>query len=344
MRVAVVHNAVRENASLAERDVVVQVEAVSESLARLGHEPVAVPVTLDLESLLSRLRSPCPDAVFNLVESLGNSDRLAFLVPAVLEASGIAYTGSSAEAILVTGDKPKAKVRLVDAGLPTPDWVTANTGEEVLLKRGRWRSRLSGKFIVKAIWEHASLGMDVASIVTATASGSGLAALAERIRRADTPSFAEAFVEGREFNLAVLASDDGPQVLPPAEIDFSAFTEGVPRIVGYRAKWNEESFEYNHTPRRFDFSRADEPLLRDLRNLAKSCWTLFGLGGYARVDFRVDSGGQPWILEINANPCLSPDAGFAAAVEQASIGFDTAVDRILRAAGKRSGRHSSLAG
>jgi D-alanine-D-alanine ligase len=56
---------------------------------------------------------------------------------------------------------------------------------------------------------------------------------------------------------------------------------------------------------------------------------LFGLRGYARVDFRVDEDGRPWILEINANPCLSPDAGFAAALERAGIGFDQAIQRIL---------------
>ena len=48
------------------------------------------------------------------------------------------------------------------------------------------------------------------------------------------------------------------------------------------------------------------------------CWRLFGLRGYARVDFRVDAQLRPWILEINTNPCLSPDAGFAAALASAA--------------------------
>ena len=65
------------------------------------------------------------------------------------------------------------------------------------------------------------------------------------------------------------------------------------------------------------------------RRLALECWRLFGLRGWARVDFRVDAAGQPWILEVNANPCLSPDAGFAAALARSSISFDEAIRRIL---------------
>jgi len=100
-------------------------------------------------------------------------------------------------------------------------------------------------------------------------------------------------------------------------------------VVGYRAKWDADSFEYHHTPRRFDFPSPDRPLLVHLETLARDCWELFDLGGYARVDFRVDEQGQPWVLEINANCCLSPDAGFAAAVERGNIPFNEAVRRIL---------------
>ena len=101
------------------------------------------------------------------------------------------------------------------------------------------------------------------------------------------------------------------------------------RIVDYQAKWEEDSYTYHHTPRRFDFSAADLELLDQLRGIARRCWDAFGLAGYVRVDFRVDRGGHPYILEINSSPCLSPDAGFAAAVERAGMSFDQAVARIV---------------
>jgi D-alanine-D-alanine ligase len=176
--------------------------------------------------------------------------------------------------------------------------------------------------------------------------------VAQRAARTGRPCFAEQFIEGREFNLALLAGEKRgqapfvrstrravpakgacplflPELLPPAEIEFSAYPPDKPRIVGHRAKWQSDSFEYHNTPRRFDFAAADEPLLDELRDLARQCWSLFRLRGWARVDFRVDAAGKPWILEVNANPCLSPDAGFAAALQQASIPYDEAIQRIL---------------
>ena len=64
---------------------------------------------------------------------------------------------------------------------------------------------------------------------------------------------------------------------------------------------------------------------------------MFGLGGYARVDFRVDKEGNPWVLEINANPCISPDSGFVAAADRAGIDYseihraDTEITKLLYA-------------
>src|SRR5690606_39168042 len=127
--------------------------------------------------------------------------------------------------------------------------------------------------------------------------------LSEREKRFGREFFAEQFIAGREFNLSVLAGPNGPEVLPPAEIDFSAFPEGKPRIVGYAAKWADGSFEFDQTPRRFEFPRTDGPLLGELTRLARAVWQAFGLRGYARVDFRVDEQGRPWILEVNGNPC-----------------------------------------
>jgi D-alanine-D-alanine ligase len=145
------------------------------------------------------------------------------------------------------------------------------------------------------------------------------------------PCFAEAFIDGREFNLSLLAGEGGVQVLPPAEIDFVDFPAGKPRIVGSAAKWDEESFEYRATVRRFDTISRTDPVHGTLSSAALACWQTLGLSGYGRVDFRVDDSGRPWILEANANPCLSPDAGFAAAMEQAGLNYTEVIDRILRA-------------
>jgi D-alanine-D-alanine ligase len=136
--------------------------------------------------------------------------------------------------------------------------------------------------------------------------------------------FAEAYVEGREINVALL---DG-EVLPVAEVLFEGDWTGRPKIIGYAAKWDPSSFEYQHSVRRI---QNDARLRSLVGGIAERCWRAFDLCGWARVDFRVTARDEPYVLEVNANPCLSPDAGFAASLEAAGISFDRAIEIIMKA-------------
>lgn len=323
MRVVILHNAVSPDASAADRDVLVQADAVTAALAELGHESMRLGCTLDLASATERLGQLAPDVVFNLVESLAGSDWLAGLVPALLDSLRLPYTGSPTEATVLSTHKLLAKERLAAAGLPTPAWFTVGQASRLA------ESDRPEAWILKTVTEHASFGLDEDGVVRGLTPEELARRLEEHARGLGRDCFAEAYIDGREFNLSVLAGPDGPQVLAPAEIDFSAFPAEKPRVVGQRAKWAEGSFEFENTPRRFDFPAEDRPLLDELRRLAAAAWDLFRLAGYARVDFRVDLASRPWILEVNSNPCLSPDAGFAAALAQARIPFPEAVRRIL---------------
>ncbi len=329
MLVALLHNAVSAEDSAADRDVLVQAEAVEKALDQLGHKWVALPCTLDLGAVRTCLGQIRPNVVFNLVESLGGSDWVAHALTALLDSLGIGYTGSPTEALLLTNHKLLAKDRLRQSGLPTPDWLAPRPGSRHSGEPRCQPAPLAPVYMIKAVCEHASFGLDEQSLIRSANREELEAAIGRHAARLQRPCFAEAFVDGREFNLSLLASEGGPEVLPCAEIDFSAFPPGKARIVGQSAKWEEGSFEFQSTPRRFDFPAADQPLLERLRDLAARCWELFDLGGYVRVDFRVDRQGQPWILEINTNPCLSPDAGFAAALAQAAIPWEATVARIL---------------
>lgn len=334
LRIILLHNSAAEDSGPELQDVLVQASAVAQALGGQGHAVTWLPCTLDLQVIADRMQADRPDLVFNLVESLGGTDRLMALPPLLLESLGLPFTGSGSRAVLATASKPAAKRVLREHGLPTPDWWepparSAAVGAEPPLAG-------SDRVIIKPVWEHASFGISDSAVVRwkpAVGSDGLRDRLAEAERRTGRPHFVEAFIEGREFNLSLLEDEQGrPDVLPPAEIDFSAFPAEKPRIVGYDAKWAADSFEYRQTPRRFDFPAADRPLLDELAALARTAWNLFGMRGFARVDFRVDAQRRPWILEVNANPCLSPDAGFAAAVEQAGLDYAAAVERIVRAA------------
>lgn len=299
-------------------DVLNEARHIAHGLATLGYRTVTMPVGLDLQNLEARLAELAPLVVVNLMESIAGSGRLIHVVPSLLEALGVPYTGCSALAQWLTSNKLAAKRCLAAGGIATPDAFAAPGAP--------------GPWIVKSVWEHASFGLDDASIVT---DGRDVpAAIADRCRRLGGEWFAERYIAGRELNVALLAAEAGPQVLPVAEMRFDDYPDGKPHIVGYAAKWQPESFEYAQTVRTFD---VDAKLARAASRVALECWRLFDLGGYARVDFRADAAGRLFVLDVNANPCLAPDAGFAAMLETARVSFPDALARLVGDALARHG-------
>jgi D-alanine-D-alanine ligase len=320
MRVLILHSDVPPDAPPDEQDTLLQAAAVEATLRELGHESsrgVFLPDPSALEALIAR---ECPDIVFNLVETVWGRGIYGPLAPSMLAQMGVPFTGCGAASIAACGDKVLAKRLLKGAGLPTPDWSEAP----------HWRGIGKGLWIVKSVSEDASLGLDDGSVV------SGRKAVALRAQESAAHHgghwFAERYIEGREFNVALIERSGEPCILPIGEMMFEQWDENRPRIIGYAAKWDEAAPEYHGTTRVFDWRESEPDLNETLVRLSKECWNLFGLTGYARVDFRVDERGQPFILEINPNPCLEPNAGVAASCEQAGIGYATLIDDIVRAA------------
>jgi len=312
----ILHNQVGPDSPKDELDVLVQVEAVRRSLAELGYRPLIIPFSLDVGAALRALRRAEPLFVFNLVETVAGDGRLIHLAPALLDHLRLPYTGSGQEAVFVTSNKVLSKRLFQQSGIPTPRWMEAAQPPDV-----PWAE--TGTWILKSVWEHASNWFGDDSVVCAASAAELRRLLEQKDRKGGF--FAERYIEGREFNQALLAGE----CLPAAEMRFVDYPEDKLRIVDFRAKWEEDSFEYAHTQRGFDLSAADRPLVEELHDISRRCWERFGLTGYARVDFRVDAGGRPWVLEINTNPCLAPDGGFFAAAARAGLSYTRMVERIV---------------
>lgn len=317
--VAILHDELTESASKDALDVLEQVKVVSQALEELGYAPRVLPFSLDLPRFIEAVGDPRPTFAFNLVESVAEEGKLIHLAPTILDYLGIPYSGCPKEAIFVTSSKLLTKDYLLSHGIDTPGWLSLQPGgDHLTVERG-------DRFLLKPVWEHASIGLDESAIVSGVGKARLREALAAKKARTGREHFAERFVEGREFNVGILAGDP----LPVPEIRFVDYPEGKLRVVDYKAKWEADSFEYTHTVRTFELEPGDEPLIERLRATALECWRLFGLRGYARVDFRVDASGRPWVLEININPCLSPDAGFYASALRAGWSFAQVVRRII---------------
>lgn len=318
-KVLIIHNDVTDESPADARDILDQIRSVSKALKAEGYEASTLAVGLQLEDTKTKLLAEQPDMVFNLVEAIDESGQLVPVATALLDHLRVPYTGAGTEALMLTSNKILTKQWLRFHDIATSDWWDPDTTPPAKPARGRW--------ITKPLYEDASIGMDDASVV---GDFSGVAGrIAEKQRQRPCRWFAEQFVEGREISVALLGGPEGPQILPIPEIQFVDFPADKPRIVGYSAKWAEDSFECQHTVRRFIDPRQEASLCEHLGQIALECWDIFQLRGYARIDFRVDAKEQPWVLEINANPCISPDAGFAAALSEQGIPYSNAIGRIV---------------
>jgi D-alanine-D-alanine ligase len=314
-RCCIIYNQPREGALPDELDVLDQVAHIEKHLIELGISVYRKGITEDFMAEVALLAREKPDFVFNLVESINNKGELIYFVPALLNMHAIAYSGNSLESIFLTTNKAICSNMMKNAGINNP--ASYLPSQFKLLKPGR-------KYIVKPIWEDGSLGITSDSVFECKPG------FEEKLKNLDDAHwFIEDFIDGREFNISVLAGSEGPEVLPPAEIVFVNYEAARPRIIDFKAKWEMDSFEYINTVREFPGNKMNIQLASNLRKAALSCWHLFGLKGYARVDVRTDSNDNVFVIEINGNPCISPDGGFVAATREAGYPFTVVLQRII---------------
>lgn len=299
-----------------EADTLETAQHVQAALERLGYAAELVRFVPESGSITELARRE-PACVFNLVEAVDGIAAACLLAPWYLSRAGLRFTGNSFEAFVATASKPGAKGLLLAAGIPTPRTI-GNT------------ESFPAKVILKPEWEHGSLGIDHASVVAGT---SMQRERREREATFKTRFFAEAYIAGREFNVAVIDDGNGAYVLPIQETLFVDWPDDRARIVDFEAKWRPACAAYVNTPRRFGIESTEPLLAAALGEYARAVWQVFGLGGYARIDFRVDTNDQPFVIDINANPGLGTDAGFVAAAAQAALDFEALTELLLRSAG-----------
>jgi len=243
-----------------EAGVLAEVQAVSEALdaLQIAHRAVGVRQFVDLPAVLSASDEP---VVFNLVEGFWSDPGQAIHVPTVITSFSKACTGNDAQGLLLSLDKWQSKTLLAAAGLPAPKGVLVPPGQAIPGK-----DLFDGPWIVKPVQTDASEGIDKTSVVRKR--GKALQEVVQRVHdRIGQPVLIEEFIEGRELNISVICRKGNLEVLPLAEIDFSTFEADRPRIVGYEAKWLEDSFEFRHTPRIIP-APLPKRLTQEIRELA----------------------------------------------------------------------------
>jgi D-alanine-D-alanine ligase len=265
---------------------------------------------------IDRIRRGRFDVAFNMCEGIDGVAELEPPVIGVLELFGLPYTGGSSYTTALCLRKHAVNALLWHAGLPVPPWIT--------LRRGNRIRSVGYPAIIKPAAEDASIGVEQRSVVR---SARALRARVDAMLMSFDEVIVQRYIDGRELNVGIV----GHTALPIAEIDFSSMPKGLWPIVTYRSKWDTGSAEdlgsVPRCPAQLSSRNANE-----VRRVALEAWQLVGGHGYGRVDMRLDADGRPWILEVNSNPDIAPDAGLARMARTAGIEYPTLVRTICELA------------
>lgn len=312
-----------------EAGVLEAVEAVEAALAAAGHPTTRLPIgdqPLVIGDALQRIRA---DVIVNLCEGLGGVGGGESQVTGLLELTGIPFTGSGSECLSLVLHKARTKWLMHGAGLPTApfryvssaDLIAAETFEPLFK---------AGPVIVKPAHEDASLGIGPESVVR---DARGLLGQIENVRSRYGEVIVEQFLSGREFNVGIVALPE-PTLLPLAEIEYQPGASG---LVSYDAKWTPGTVDYGGTPVRCP-AEVSDALAAEIARVSLAAFRLTGARDYARVDLRLGADGRVYILEVNANPDISPSAGLARAILASGMSYNEFVVRLVEtAAARRSG-------
>jgi D-alanine-D-alanine ligase len=313
---------------LSEIGVVEERERMQEALQQKGYRTSLFNINGDIKRLIKFLEEMKIDLVFNLCESLRGQAINEMHVAGIYELMNVPYTGAAPLALGTCLNKVRTKVILDAHGISTARHALYKRAEEINLDD----LRLSFPMIVKPSREDASIGIENSSVVF------DIESLRQRVvfvvKTYNQPALVEEYIEGRELNVAIIGNEQ-PTILPISEIDFSKLPPYYPKIVTYNAKWVEGTAEYIGTVGTCPAKLTPEVEQR-VRDIARQAYTLMEIRDYARVDIRLDTSNTPYVLEVNPNPDISRDTGFARSARAAGMTFEDMLAKIIETALERT--------
>lgn len=335
MRISILHNRdhhlLEDDPGREAREDVVRVAAALEKALSGGRRKVSlIAVDRELWSIGKALEAERPDVVVNLCESLAADARGEMVVPALLEMAGVPYTGNSALSLGLSLHKDKAKELMLARGVPTPQFAVVSSVAEVI------SVTLPFPLIVKPAREDASMGIDFDAVVHDRAALGK--AVSRVLRTFHQPALVERFIDGREIYVPLLGNTPR-RALPLTEIHYGKAFDHKPRVLTYKAKWDEESPECQDSAAKP--ATLTPALERRCIETALAAWAALDCRDYGRVDLRVDRDGLPFVIDINPNCDLHPHSGFAKAAAAAGIGYPDLAWHLIELAQERSHGNSA---
>jgi D-alanine-D-alanine ligase len=304
---------------LADQETGKTARSIREAVQRIGIpcRAEAIHTDIQLRSVMSGIDRE-KTLVFNLCESLAGDSQEEAFVAGILEEYQVSYVGATPRNLSLCLNKDAAKSCLLSHGLPTPRYQVFRTGDELV--------KVPLPAIVKPVAEDGSLGITANSVVD---SDEGLRKRVKYVLdKYCQPALAEEFLTGREFSVS-LYGNHFPKILSISEYDYSHNRKYRPPILSFTEKWSTDHFP-TMDPAPIDAGRRERA-----SRIALSAFRNLECRDYARIDIR-EKNGQMYILDINPNPCLAEDGGFARAARTAGYDYPHLIHLLINQAWQRA--------
>jgi|SRR5690554_1179890 len=312
---------------LSETGFIKHINKIKKILQKYYSVVETLPVDSNVQKLVTRINKFSPDIIYNFVESVEGISSYEYCTAGLFELLGFEFTGNTSFCLGNCLNKERTKNILRSFKIRTPKSVVLNSIKKL---NGTGLKKFDLKFpvILKLLNEDASIGISEYSVVNNPEElKKQFEFLTETYKQ---EIIAEEYIDGRELNVAIL----GDEVLPVSEIDFTGLPENLPKIVTYDGKWIADSVYYNHTKPKCP-ADIDRKLKKKITKIALEAFHALSCRDYARVDIRVDKNGRPYVIEVNPNPDISEDSGFARAAAARGISYPELLNTIAGFALKR---------
>ncbi|MCX6151496.1 MAG: ATP-grasp domain-containing protein [Ignavibacteriales bacterium] len=313
-----------EDVDTSESELANHISEVITSLQVFYDNIEVLTVNQNIESFLAKIKHYQPDVIFNFVESVNGISHYEAYIAGLYDVIGIDYTGNTPICLATCLDKSRTKQILKSFDIKVPNYYVAALGEKLASEK----FQLKFPVILKLLKEDASIGISEFSVVNSLDETNNRLKFLFKTYKQDV--LIEEYINGRELNVAIL----GEETLPISEIDFTGLPKDFPKIVTYEGKWSPKSVYFKFT-NPICPAIIDDDLKNKIEATAKKVFQVMNCRDYARVDMRISKSGVPYVIEVNPNPDLSSDAGFARAAAATGISYPELLKTVLNFAFER---------
>jgi len=315
---------------LSENNFSKELKNVEQSLSKYFVEVKSLAVDRDVQKTINNINAFTPDVIYNFVESVEGISTYEWCMTGLFELLRYEFTGCTPITLGNCLNKARTKAILKAMNILTPDYRTLKKTKRFTEKEIKLRYPM----IIKLLNEDASIGISEFSVIkNYTELRKQFSFLVDTYNQ---DVILEEYIQGRELNVAIL----GGKTLPVSEINFNGLPDGLPNIVTYDGKWTNGSVYYNHT-KPLCPAPLGERIKKKILKTALEAYDALNCRDYARVDIRLTSDGVPYVIEVNPNPDISSDSGFARAAEADGIGYDDLLSTIANFALSRKKKNDS---